>query len=150
LQFTLFFLPLTNYLINYLKNGNWIENKDKNKSFYHGKTIKFAPMLSIRPQIAKVAKAREFTYIPRYYDERKEKIADIERKIRQEEDNKNIGEKRVREFHFRSAMANRWKSDEYRESVKRSNITILVLIGAILMLGFYIYKKFDLIELWMQ
>jgi hypothetical protein len=107
-------------------------------------------MLSIRPQIAKVAKAREFTYIPRYYDERKEKIAEIERKIRDEQDDKKIGEKRVREFHFRAAMSNRWKSEEYRESVKRSNITILILIGTILITGFYIYKKFDIIELWMQ
>ena len=54
-------------------------------------------MLSIRPQIAKVAKAREFTYVPRYYDERKEKIAEIERQIRKDEDDNKKGDKKVRE-----------------------------------------------------
>lgn len=107
-------------------------------------------MLSIRPQIAKVAKAREFTYIPRYYDERKEKLAEMERKIRQEEDDKKVGEKRVREFHFRAAMNNRWRGEEYDNSVRRSNATILILIGGMVMAGYYIYKKFDLIEYWFQ
>lgn len=120
------------------------------ETFCLGKTLKFAPMLSIRPQIAKVAKAREFTYIPRYYDERKEKLAEMERKIRQEEDDKKVGEKRVREFHFRTAMNNRWRGEEYDNSVRRSNATILILIGGMVMAGYYIYKKFDLIEYWFQ
>jgi len=107
-------------------------------------------MLSIRPQIAKVAKAREFTYIPRYYDERKEKIAEIERQIRKEEKDNNKGDKKVREFHFRSAMSNRWRGEEYENTIRKSNALILVLIGGIISIGFYIYKKFDLIELWMQ
>lgn len=107
-------------------------------------------MLSIRPQIAKVAKAREFTYIPRYYDERKEKIAEIERQIRKDEEDNNNGDKKVREFHFRSAMSNRWRGEDYDNTVRKSNALILLLIGGFIMIGFYVYKKFDLIELWIQ
>ena len=76
-------------------------------------------MLSIRPQISKVAKAREFTYVPRYFDERKEKIAEIERQIRKDEDDNKKGDKKVREFHFRAAMSNRWRGEDYDNSVKR-------------------------------
>lgn len=107
-------------------------------------------MLSIRPQIAKVAKHRDFTYIPRYYDERKEKIAEMERKIRQEEEDHAKSEKRVREFHFRSAMSNRWKGEEYHSAVRKSNMTILVLIAGIISIAFYVYRKFDLIEMFYQ
>ena len=107
-------------------------------------------MLSIRPQIAKVTKAREFTYIPRYYDERKEKIAEIERQIRKEEEDSKKGERKVREFHFRSAMSTRWRGEDYDNTVRKSNALILILIGGIISIGFYIYKKFDLIEFWIQ
>lgn len=107
-------------------------------------------MLSIRPQIAKVAKSKEFVYFPRFYDERKEKLAETERLIRKEEEDKIKGDKKVREYHFRSAMSNRWRGEDYDNTVRKSNALILLLIGGFIMIGFYVYKKFDLIELWLQ
>lgn len=107
-------------------------------------------MLSIRPQIAKVAKPRSFTYLPRYYDERKEKINELERKIRKEENNEENGNKKVHEFHFRNAINERWRGVEYKNAVSRSNMIIILLIITISFIGYYLFKKFDMIELWMQ
>lgn len=103
-------------------------------------------MMSFKPQIAKVAKPRAFSYFPRYYDERKERIAEMEKIIRAEAGDETKGKRKVREFKFRSAMDLKWRGEDYSGSIRKSNIMILILIAAIFGIAYYLYYKFDLIE----
>jgi hypothetical protein len=110
------------------------------------KSLNLQIMISIKPQIAKVAKAREFTYVPRYYDERKEKIAEMEKQIRESENDKIKGEHKVKEFRFRRSMNMRWRGEEYEGAVKKSNKIIFLLMIALFFIGYYIVKHSDAIQ----
>lgn len=97
-------------------------------------------MLSFKPQIAKVAKSKEFYYHPRFYDEKKEKMKELEKRVKDTADSEASGEKRIREYKFREAMNNRWRSTEYVGEVRKSNLTIIGIIGLLLAVGYYIIK----------
>ena len=80
-----------------------------------------------------------FQYNPLYYDERKEA------QYKKLEENKMSDEER-REM-FRSNLQDGWSRAQYRQSAqKSSNIRILILIGLIVVLGYFIFNGLDHID----
>ena len=93
----------------------------------------------------KTIENKRFEYSPMYYDERKERL---ERKKKEyaklEED--NLSDKERKEI-FRSNLKEGWSRTEYRSSQqKSSNIRVLILIGLILALGYFIFNGVDEVD----
>lgn len=85
---------------------------------------------------------RRFDYTPRYYDPRKEalnqKIAQYER-----ENNKEETEQYKREITFKSTTDDHWGHSDYKAQAMRSNIRLLVILGVILAVFYYLFIGLD-------
>jgi hypothetical protein len=92
-----------------------------------------------RISLFKLPKAyRRFDYTPRYYDARKEalnaKIAQFER-----ENNKEESDQFKREITFKSTAEDTWGHADYKSQAMRSNIRLLIILGVILAVFYYLF-----------
>ena len=85
------------------------------------------------------SKSREFNFHPRYYDERKERL----KKMVELHSGENKTENRVRSIKFRADLEDNWGKSHHKKQVLRSNIRLLVILGIILMLFYYIFIGLD-------
>ncbi len=82
---------------------------------------------------------KRFHYNTRYYDERKEAL-DQKREYYDKARNGELSDDERRSM-FRSNLNSELSRGEYRQSQNRSaNIRVLVLIGALLALGYFIFN----------
>jgi len=85
---------------------------------------------------------RRFDYTPRYYDARKEalnqKIAQFER-----ENNKEESDQFRREITFKSTAEDQWGHADYKSQALRSNVRLLIILGVILAVFYYLFLGLD-------
>jgi len=83
---------------------------------------------------------KRFDFMPRYYDERKERL---ELKRKQFEENENLSEKE-RAQALREQLRDNWSHGKMRQQANyQANFRILILIGAIVILGYFIFNGLD-------
>lgn len=86
-----------------------------------------------------------FEYRPLYYDERKEKLERMKQKYA-EVNQKNTNDA-VRQSLLRENIRENWSRAQYRQAQQKSaNLRILLLIGVILALGYFIFNGVDEVD----
>jgi hypothetical protein len=89
--------------------------------------------------LTKTFKNKRFDYSPMYYDERKERLA-LKKKEFEKLDNEQINAE-DRKSILRSNMQNSWARSQHAQKQKQSsNIRVLILIGILLALGYFVFK----------
>jgi hypothetical protein len=85
---------------------------------------------------------KRFRYIPRYYDEDKERLEKRVREIEQEV--KGVDGERVRrEMKFREAASRSWNRNEHSKQAMRKNVRLMVVLVALCVGFYYLYTKMD-------
>ncbi len=93
----------------------------------------------------KTIENRQFDYSPMYYDERKERL-NRKKKEYAKLENENLSDSERTEI-FRNNLKEGWSRAEYRSSQqKSSNIRVLILIGLIVALGYFIFNGVDEVD----
>ena len=93
----------------------------------------------------KTIEHQRFQYNPMYYDERKERLEKKKEQFKKLED-ESISDEERRAF-FKENLKKNWSGGEYRQAQQRSsNIRILILIGAILALGYFVFNGVDEVD----
>jgi len=86
---------------------------------------------------------KRFDFIPRHYDERKERL-ELKRKQYQENDSLTESE---RIEAMRKQFRENWSPGKMRTQANaKSNFRIFILIGVIIVLGYFIFNGMDHIE----
>ena len=90
-------------------------------------------------------KHKRFDYVPRYYDERKEKLKN---KIAAYEQESNVSsDERVRrEISFREKTSDRWGNDEYKSASMRQNLRLILILAGLAVVVYYIFMGIEGIE----
>ncbi|TNF00678.1 MAG: hypothetical protein EP322_00980 [Bacteroidetes bacterium] len=93
----------------------------------------------------KVTEPKRFRYTPMYYDERKERIEERKAHYKSTEDGTLSEEDRINAL--RANLRSEWSRTEVRQShFRSSNIRILILIGILLALGYFIFNGVDEVD----
>ncbi|MBX7093859.1 MAG: hypothetical protein K1X56_03985 [Flavobacteriales bacterium] len=101
-------------------------------------------MFSLKSRFFKVRDPKKFSYTPRYYNERKERLDDLVRS--HSEKTGTDPEKVRREFNFRDNMNSRWQSKNHATRDARDrHVRLLVLIAGLVGVCLYAIKR---LELW--
>lgn len=91
------------------------------------------------------ARNQRFQYNPMYYDERKIRLAQ-KKKQYSELESSDLSDERRTEI-FRDNIKGEWNRTQYRKSQNHSsNIRVLLLIGAILALGYFVFNGVDEVD----
>ncbi len=86
---------------------------------------------------------KRFDFMPRYYDERKERL-ELKRKQFQENENLSDSERTAA---MREQLKDNWSHGRARQQANyQANFRILILIGVIVVLGYFIFNGLDDIE----
>ncbi len=93
----------------------------------------------------KTFKNKQFDYSPRYYDERKERLALKKKEFEKLENSElNVNE---RKSILRSNMQNTWSRAKSSQKQKQSsNLRVLMLIGILLVLGYFILNGINEVD----
>ncbi|MCG8575159.1 MAG: hypothetical protein MI810_09770 [Flavobacteriales bacterium] len=85
---------------------------------------------------------RRFEYIPRYYDPRKESL---KKKIQEAKGEGLVDEegKYAREISFRAKVQDKWGNSEYRSKSMSSNVRLLLILGVMIVVVYYIFQALD-------
>ncbi len=87
----------------------------------------------------KTIQNQRFNYNPMYYNERKERL-DRKREQYQKLEDNTLSETERREL-FRENLKEGFSRAQYRQTQQRSsNIRVLILIGLILVLGYFVFN----------
>ena len=98
-------------------------------SFTFGVMIKF---------LFKQPKPRRFEYKPRFYDERKERLqARVEAIRRETENEEGASSPEV----LRSRMQSAWRSDERRSAVRKSNRSVFIIAGLLVIIAYLLLRQ---------
>ncbi|MCA1762416.1 MAG: hypothetical protein LC664_05420 [Flavobacteriales bacterium] len=101
------------------------------------------------PSIFKLSQYNEykrFHYEPRTFDEQKERLAKRKLEIEKElEREKRLGKNY--ESHLRESIHNSWSKRETRRQKRNSSIRLLLILAALLLLVYYIYAKFEKLDI---
>jgi len=81
------------------------------------------------PSVFKAHRAKQFSFKPRYYDERKERLEELKKKYANKEVRRNT-------ISFSEKIEGKWRHERNR-SVSKSNFRLLVIIA---ILTFITYK----------
>jgi hypothetical protein len=89
---------------------------------------------------SKSAKNKRFNYVPRYYDERKERL-ELKKKAFLEEEKSTDGQRKEL---LRDAIHQSWNRSKHVSKQKQSaNLRIVILIALILVLGYFVFNGLD-------
>lgn len=89
---------------------------------------------------SKSAKNKRFNYVPRYYDERKERL-ELKKKAFLEEEKSTGGQRKEL---LRDAIHQSWNRSKHVSKQKQSaNLRIVILILLILVLGYFVFNGLD-------
>ena len=94
-------------------------------------------------------KYREFDYIPRYYDERKERL---DKRMQEIKVDLNHDEKlqHRREMDFRESAKEKWQGEGFEKQNRNSNIRLIVILGLLIMAMVYLFQYIDGFTLLLQ
>ena len=93
----------------------------------------------------KTIEPKRFRYTPMYYDERKERIEERKEHFRKLDQDEYKDAERITAF--KDNLRGEWSRSEMRQSQNRSaNIRVLVLIGILLALGYFIFNGVDEVD----
>lgn len=93
----------------------------------------------------KTIQHQRYQYNPRYYDERKERL-NVKKKQYEELDKSDVSDEKRKEI-FRDNIQGEWNRAQYRQNQQRtSNYRVLLLIGIILVLGYFIFNGVDEVD----
>ena len=88
---------------------------------------------------------QRFQYNPMYFDERKNRL-EAKKKQYEELESSDLSDERRKEI-CRDNIKGEWNRTQYRKSQNQSsNIRVLLLIGAILALGYFIFNGVDEVD----
>ena len=87
--------------------------------------------------ITKTRKPRQFSYIPRYYDERKEKLQAIIARASQSEGGNTISDFATNRMRLEFSEA---RTKRVRQNVKMQQLRIILILGALILL-LYVYFR---------
>ncbi len=87
------------------------------------------------PSIFKQHRAKHFSFKPRHYDERKERLEKLRAKYQKEAS--QSAEKKVKRAEIEDRFRSEWQSRR-QSSVKSSNRVLLLIITGLLFLTYYI------------
>lgn len=95
-----------------------------------------------RIRFIKVNRNKKFDYAPRYYDERKEKLRAMADRYEKKEGEVTDDEA------FRNQVKTRMQNsfsiqDEYKNKSRASNIRLLIILGALVLICYYIFGGLD-------
>ena len=93
----------------------------------------------------KVRKPRSFNLVTRYYDADKERLMRRVKEIEQEK-GKLAGDRVQREMNFRTKTDIKWKKNYVAKARMKSNIRLLVILGALTAVFIYLYNNIDAIS----
>lgn len=89
------------------------------------------------------AQNKRFSYLPRYYDERKERLA---LKKKQFEDAKNLSDEERKAF-LREQFRDSWSLGRTRQQANyQANFRTLILIAFLLILGYFVFNGIEGIQ----
>lgn len=101
--------------------------------------------MKIRFLNSKLSEPQRFEYRPRYYDERKERL-ERKKELYRRNDEGTLTEDERRSM-LRENLRENWGHGKLRESqVRWSNIRVLILIGVLLALGYFIFYGMDSVD----
>ncbi len=85
---------------------------------------------------------KRFEYVPRYYDERKEKL---KKKIEQAEraQRGGISDESRREISFRAKAEDKWGNSDYKTASMRQNVRLILILGILAVVVYYIFSGID-------
>jgi len=86
----------------------------------------------------KQPKPRQFDYKPRFYNERKERLQARVEAIRKEQEGKEGASSAEA---LRSRMQSAWRSDERRTAVKRSNRSVFIIVGLLVIIAYLVLYR---------
>lgn len=90
----------------------------------------------------KTVEPKRFRYTPMYYDERKERLEERQEHFNKLDSGEMDADGRVQ--NLRDNLKNEWSRTTVRQSHNRSaNIRVLILIGILLALGYFIFNGVD-------
>lgn len=83
--------------------------------------------------------SRGFNFHPRYYDERKERL---NKKV-ELYSGENKSDDRIRSIKFKANLEDNWGNANHKSQAFKSNIRLLVILGLIILLFYYIFIGLD-------
>lgn len=92
----------------------------------------------------KTTSYRKFDYSPMYYDERKERL-DLKKKQFESLESENLTEDQRRTM-LRNSMQESWQFSRNQKVSRNSSMRVLILIGLIVALGYFIFNGLDDID----
>lgn len=93
--------------------------------------------------LSRVGRHKRFNFVPRYYDERKERLE--LKKMKYQE--KNLDENSRRSELFRDSIQHSWnRGKSVRKQKQSANMRIILLIVLIFLLGYFIFNGLDDID----
>jgi hypothetical protein len=99
-------------------------------------------MISLRSNLFKTRKPRQFSYLPRYYNERKERLDERKRLLEAESGNLNPADREARmRMAFSRGGTQRVHSPR---SMKTGNTNRMILVIGFLVIGIYLIQKMGL------
>lgn len=93
----------------------------------------------------KTIEHQRFQYNPMYYNERKERLEKKKKQYKKLEDDAVSDDERKE--YFKDSLKENWSRSGFRQSQQRSsNIRVLLLVGLILALGYFIFNGVDEVD----
>lgn len=90
---------------------------------------------------------RTFNFVPRYYDERKErtkrKMEEYKRMAANQSESEY--EQKRREINFRSETQSKWGNSEFKSQSMRANVRLIIILGIVLFGFYYLFVALDLL-----
>ena len=94
----------------------------------------------MRFSIFKQTKNKSYNYVPRYYDERKERLKNLEEKYRK------ISDDEYSSGYRRTNYRDTWKVKRNKKSDQNSRIRLIVIMVFLFFIAYIILKKSDLLR----
>lgn len=85
---------------------------------------------------------KRFDYVPRYYDPRKEIL---QQKLEQakRENGEEVEGSAARQIKFKAQLEDKWGNSDFKAQNMRSNIRLIVILGCVIALFYYIFIGLD-------
>ncbi len=92
------------------------------------------------PSFFKSHAPKRFEYQPRYYDERKERLAEMKKKY--EETGDGEYRRRITKENFREAMRSEWRQERGNKT-RSSNLRLAVIVAILALIAYLILNPFS-------
>ncbi len=85
---------------------------------------------------------KRFDYVPRYYDAERE---ELKKKIKAAERLNGNGDDQnfEREIRFKNKVENKWGNSDYKAQSMRSNVRLIVILGIVFIVFYYVFIALD-------